>query len=74
VHLGLEAGDVAVAEVLAELVDLLQLQKVDPQHLDGLHHLGRERERRGIYASSMIREGRTLHASLNVSLDWLNFS
>ena len=45
VHLGLEAGDVAVAEVLAELVDLLQLQKVDSQHLDGLHHLGRERER-----------------------------
>jgi hypothetical protein len=49
VHLGLEAGDVAVAEVLAELVDLLQLQKVDPQHLDGLHHLGREREREEEY-------------------------
>lgn len=44
VHLGLEAGDVAVAEVLAELVNLLQLQKVDPQHLDGLHHLRRERQ------------------------------
>lgn len=38
-HLGFEAGDVAVAKVLAQLVDLLQLQKVDAQHLDCLHHL-----------------------------------
>lgn len=39
VHLGLEAGDVAAAEVFAEVAHLLQLQQVDPQHLDGLHHL-----------------------------------
>ena len=38
-HLGFEAGDVAVAKVLAQLVDLLQLQEVDAQHLDRLHHL-----------------------------------
>lgn len=42
-HLGLEAGDVAVTEVLAELVHLLQLQQVDTQHLDRLHHLARGR-------------------------------
>lgn len=39
VHLGLQAGDVAAAEVFAQLVHLLQLQQVDPQHLDGFHHL-----------------------------------
>ncbi len=38
-HLGLEAGDVTVAEVFTELVHLLQLQQVNPQHLDRLHHL-----------------------------------
>lgn len=38
-HLGFEAGDVAVAKVFAQLVDLLQLQEVDAQHLDCLHHL-----------------------------------
>lgn len=38
-HLGFEAGDVAVAKVLAQFVDLLQLQEVDAQHLDCLHHL-----------------------------------
>lgn len=38
-HLGFEAGDVTVAKVLAQLVDLLQLQEVDAQHLDRLHHL-----------------------------------
>lgn len=38
-HLGFEACDVAVAKVLAQLVDLLQLQEVDAQHLDRLHHL-----------------------------------
>lgn len=40
-HLGFEAGDVTVAEVLAQLIDLLQLQEVDTQHLDRLHHLHR---------------------------------
>lgn len=39
VHLGLQAGDVAAAEVFAQLVHLLQLQQVNPQHLDGFHHL-----------------------------------
>lgn len=39
VHLRLEAGDVTVAEIFTELIDLLQLQQVDPQHLNGLHHL-----------------------------------
>lgn len=39
VHLCLEAGDVTVAEIFTELIDLLQLQQVDPQHLNGLHHL-----------------------------------
>lgn len=42
VHLGLQAGDVAAAEVFAQLVHLLQLQQVNPQHLDGFHHLERE--------------------------------
>ena len=40
-HLALEAGDVSVAEVLAELLHLLQLQQVDPQHLYGPDHLER---------------------------------
>lgn len=39
VHLRLEAGDVAAAEVLTQVAHLLQLQQVDPQHLDGFHHL-----------------------------------
>ena len=38
-HLPLEAGDVAVAEVLAQLLHLLQLQQVDSQHLDSSDHL-----------------------------------
>ena len=37
-HLPFQAGDVAVAEVLAQLLHLLQLQQVDPQHLDGADH------------------------------------
>jgi len=41
VHLGFEAGDVPVTKVLAEFIDFLQLQQVDPQHLDRLHHLWR---------------------------------
>ena len=32
-HLPLQAGDVAVAEVFAQLLHLLKLQQVDPQHL-----------------------------------------
>lgn len=39
VHLGFEAGDVAVTKVLAEFIDFLQLQQVDSQDLDCLHHL-----------------------------------
>ena len=38
-HLALEAGDVAVAEVLAQLLHLLQLEQVYSQHLDGFDHL-----------------------------------
>ena len=38
-HLALEAGDVSVAEVLAELLNLLQLQQVNPEHLDPTDHL-----------------------------------
>lgn len=30
VHLGLEAGDVAAAEIFTQVVYLLQLQKVNP--------------------------------------------
>lgn len=30
VHLGLEAGDITVAEIFTELIDLLQFQQVDP--------------------------------------------
>jgi len=37
-HLALEAGDVSVAEVLAELLNLLQLQQVNPEHLDPTDH------------------------------------
>lgn len=55
VHLGLEAGDVAAAEVLAQVAHLLQLQQVDPEHLDGFHHLHRaERERRVISMDPLI--------------------
>ena len=34
----LETSDVSVAEVLAQLLDLLQLQQMYPQHLDGDDH------------------------------------
>ena len=37
-HLSLQAGYVPVAEVFAQLLDLLQLQQVNPQHLDGADH------------------------------------
>lgn len=42
VHFRFQTGDVATAEVFAELVHLLQLEKVDPQHLDRFHHLEAE--------------------------------
>ena len=45
-HLALEAGDVTVAEVLAELLHLLQLEQMDPQHLDGLDHLAMKTDER----------------------------
>ena len=38
-HLALEAGDIAVAEILAQLLNLLQLKQVDSQHLDRSYHL-----------------------------------
>jgi hypothetical protein len=41
-HLALETGDVSVAEILAELLHLLQLQQVNPQHLDRSDHLKKE--------------------------------
>ncbi len=41
-HLALETSDVSVAEILAELLHLLQLQQVDPQHLDRSDHLKKE--------------------------------
>lgn len=44
-HLGFEAGDVPVTKVLAEFIDFLQLQQVDSQHLDRLHHLWRRKDR-----------------------------
>ena len=37
-HLPLQARDVPVAEVFAQLLHLLQLQQVDPEHLDGADH------------------------------------
>lgn len=37
-HLPLEACDIPVAEVLAQLLHLFQLKQVDPQHLDGSDH------------------------------------
>ena len=39
VHLGPQAGNVARAEVLTQVTDLLQLQQVDTQHLQSPHHL-----------------------------------
>lgn len=39
VHFCLEAGDVAAAEVLAQVTHLLQLQEVDTQDLNGFYHL-----------------------------------
>lgn len=38
-HLALQARDVPVAEVLAQLLYLLQLQQMDTQHLYRLDHL-----------------------------------
>lgn len=49
-HLGFEAGDVTVAKVLAQLIDLLQLQEVDAQHLDRLHHLRKGTELKSIFS------------------------
>ena len=34
----LEARDVSIAKVLAELLDLLELEQVYPEHLDGDEH------------------------------------
>lgn len=39
VHLAPEAGDVAATEVFTQVADLLQLQQVNPENLNGLHHL-----------------------------------
>lgn len=39
VHLAPEAGDVAATEVFTQVADLLQLKQVNPQNLNGLHHL-----------------------------------
>ena len=44
-HLALQTGDVAVAEVLAQLLHLLQLEQVYSQHLDGFDHLQQKGER-----------------------------
>ena len=38
-HLAFEARDVAVAKVLAQLLDLFKLQEVDAQDLQGFDHL-----------------------------------
>jgi len=37
-HLALEASDVPVAEILAQVLHLLQLEEVDAKHLDGPDH------------------------------------
>jgi len=37
-HLSLEASDIPVAEVFAQLLHLFQLKQVDPQHLDRSDH------------------------------------
>lgn len=55
VHLGLEAGDVAAAEVFAQVAHLLQFQQVDPQHLDGLHHLQVNRHKGPGLRALMVR-------------------
>jgi hypothetical protein len=54
-HLALETGDVSVAEILAELLHLLQLQQVDPQHLDRSDHLKIEGALLGDNTSTWIR-------------------
>ena len=38
-HFALEAGDVAVAEVFAQLLHLFQLEQVNSQHLNRFYHL-----------------------------------
>lgn len=38
-HFTLEAGNVAVAEVFAQLLHLLQLKQVNSKHLNGFYHL-----------------------------------
>ena len=37
-HLSFEAGDVPVAKVFAQLLDLLQLEQMNPQHLYRADH------------------------------------
>jgi hypothetical protein len=54
-HLALETGDVSVAEILAELLHLFQLQQVDPQHLDCSDHLKIEGALLGDNTSRWIR-------------------
>lgn len=39
VHLAPQAGDVSATEVFTQIADLLQLQQVNPENLNGLHHL-----------------------------------
>ena len=63
----LEAGDIAVAEVLAQVLHLLQLEEVDTKHLDRPDHqvvhllvLGEE----GLLVSLLV-----LHEGLNVLVE-----
>lgn len=45
-HLPLQTADVSVAKVLAQLLDLLQLQKMYTQHLYRFDHLKKKNTRR----------------------------
>lgn len=43
-HLAFQTRNVPVTEVLTQLLHLLQLQQVDPQHLYGLYHLPKTKQ------------------------------
>jgi len=66
-HLALEASDVPVAEILAEVLHLLELKEVDAKHLDGPDHQ--------VVHLLVLREERllvpllVLHKGLNVLIE-----
>lgn len=68
VHFRFQTSDIATAEVFAEFINLLQLEKMNPQNLDRFHHLEAENtkaqrtRRHGVRAPSPARRSSRLLA------------